>query len=164
MNTSVFRVVIVAALATLVAALTHAQAPVVENPDHEAMLRSPNPQLAKNKRLVYDFWREVVEGGHVELAEKYVTEGYIQHNPNFASGREVLVDMFAKSRKPQPIQPRVKTPIVALIAEGDLVMIGFVREHPDPKDAAKKYTTTGITFFRVENGKLAEHWDTALKN
>jgi predicted SnoaL-like aldol condensation-catalyzing enzyme len=155
-------------LAILVASaplFAHAQgAPVVANPDHEAMLRSKDPQLAKNKRLVYDFWREVVEAGHVELCEKYTTEGYIQHNPNFASGRQVLIDMFSKSRKPTPIQAKVQRPIVAIVAEADLVMMSFVNELPDPKDKAKKYTTTGITFFRVENGKISEHWDTGTKN
>lgn len=139
--------------------------PVTENPDHEAMLRSSDPQLARNKRLLYDFWRVVVEAGHLDQAEKYTTEDYIQHNPNFASGRKALVDMFAASNRPKvPVEPRVKTPIVALIAEGDIVMISFVREFPDPKDATKKYTTTGITFFRVRDGKLSEHWDTGTKS
>jgi hypothetical protein len=31
----------------------------------KSMLYSKDPQLAKNKKLVYDFWREVLEGGHL---------------------------------------------------------------------------------------------------
>jgi predicted SnoaL-like aldol condensation-catalyzing enzyme len=139
-------------------------APVTENPDHDSMLQSKDPQLAKNKRLLYDFWRVVVEAGHLEETEKYTTEGYIQHNPNFASGRKALIDMFAANKRPRlPIEARVKSPIVAMMAEGDLVMISFVRTLPDPKDATKKYTAAQITFFRVEDGKLAEHWDPATK-
>lgn len=143
----------------------HAQGtPVKANPDHEAMLQSKDPQLAKNKRLLYDFWRVVVEAGHLEETGKYTTEDYIQHNPNFASGRQALIDMFAANKRPKlPIEARVKSPIVSLIAEGDLVMISFMRELPEPKDPAKKYTTTHITYFRVENGKLAEHWDAGTK-
>jgi len=38
-----------------------------------------------------------------------------------------------------------------------------VRELPDPKDASKKYTTTGFDMFRIEDGKIAEHWDAAPK-
>ena len=145
--------------------LAAAQAPVVENKDHEAMLASKDPKLAANKRVVYDFWREIVEAQHLELMPKYTTEGYIQHNPNFQSGRKALTEMFANSgRKAKPIQPRVERPIVAIIAEGDLVTLAFVNELPDPKDKDKKYTTTGLTIFRVENGKIAEHWDTGLKN
>jgi len=137
---------------------------VTGNPDHAAMLQSKDPKLAANKRLVYDFWREVVEAGHLDLTAKYTTEGYIQHNPNYASGRQNLIDMFAKNgRKPIPIEARVKKPIVAITAEGDMVTIAFVREVPDPNDAARTYTTTNLTLFRVENGKLAEHWDPSLK-
>jgi predicted SnoaL-like aldol condensation-catalyzing enzyme len=152
------------ALATIAIA-AHAGDPVVENKDHEAMLASKDPKLAANKRVVYDFWREIVEAQHLELMEKYVTEGYIQHNPNFQSGRKALTEMFANSgRKPTPIQPRVQRPIAHIVAEGDIVVLAFVNEQPDPKDKTKKYTTSGITYFRVENGKVAEHWDTALKN
>ena len=47
-----------------------AQLPVTPAPDQGALLQSDDPQLAHNKRFVYDFWREVLEGRHVELAEK----------------------------------------------------------------------------------------------
>ena len=30
-------------------------------------------------------------------------------------------------------------------------------------DSTKKYTTTWFDMFRIENGKIAEHWDTAEK-
>ena len=41
---------------------------------------------AANKRLVYDFWREVLEAGHVSEVDKYVLESYVQHNPTFRTG------------------------------------------------------------------------------
>jgi len=41
------------------------------------------------------------------------------------------------------------------------VVLAFVREAPDPKDAARKYTTTWFDMFRVADGKIAEHWDAA---
>lgn len=50
------------------------------------MLVSPDPKLAANKRLVYDFWREVLEAGHVSEVDKYVVESYVQHNPTFRTG------------------------------------------------------------------------------
>jgi predicted SnoaL-like aldol condensation-catalyzing enzyme len=49
------------------------------------------------------------------------------------------------------------------VAEGDLVTLSFARELPDPADPAKKYTTTWFDMFRIENGKIAEHWDSAEK-
>ena len=57
----------------------------------------------------------------------------------------------------------IKTAVVTIIAEGDMVMISFARENPDPIDKSKKYSTTWFDMFRIENGKIAEHWDCAEK-
>jgi predicted SnoaL-like aldol condensation-catalyzing enzyme len=154
---------VVALLMFASAGTAFAQAPVLGNPDHEQMLASPDPALAANKRLVYDFWREVFEAGHLELAPKYMTESYIQHNPLVASGRDAFVGFFSKFAQQKPIAPRVAAPLVAILAEGDLVMMVFARELPDPKDATKKYTTTWFDMWRIEGGKMAEHWDAATK-
>jgi predicted SnoaL-like aldol condensation-catalyzing enzyme len=140
-----------------------AQVPVQANPDHEAMLASPDPKLAANKRLVYDFWREVFEAAHMDLAEKYMAPTYIQHNPNVPTGRVAFIEFFTKVKKPKPIEPRVAAPLVSIAADGNFVVLAFVREGVDPKDATKKYTTTWFDMFRIEDGKIAEHWDPAQK-
>jgi predicted SnoaL-like aldol condensation-catalyzing enzyme len=153
---------VVAALLVAAPALW-AQVPVLANPNQEQMLTGGDPKAVINKRLVYDFWREVFEGGHMELAEKYMAESYVQHNPNVPTGRAAFVEFFSKFAKPKPIEPKIKAPLVAVVAEGDLVVLAFAREGTDPKDATKKYTTTWFDMFRVENGKIAEHWDPATK-
>ena len=154
---------LVASFLFVMAAPTWAQAPVLGNPDHEQLLAASDPKLAANKRLVYDFWREVFEAGHVELAPKYMTETYIQHNPLVASGRDAFVGFLTKFVKPKPIQPNVTAPLVAILAEGDLVVFVFARELEDPADKTRKYTTTWFDMWRIENGKMAEHWDAATK-
>lgn len=153
----------VSAGALLFAMHAGAQVPVTANPDQAAMLASADPQLQANKRLVYDFWREVFEARHMELADKYLTDAYIQHNPNVPSGRAAFVDFFSKIGKPNPIEARITAPLVSIVAERDLVVLGFVREYDDPKEAGKKYTTTWFDMFRIVNGKIGEHWDSALK-
>lgn len=140
-----------------------AQVPVAPNPDHEAMLRHADPRLAANKRFVYNFWREVFEAAHMELASQYMAETYIQHNPRVPTGRQAFIDFFSKVRKPAPIEARVKAPLVAMMADGDLVTMVFVREYPEPSDSSKKYTTTWFDMFRIVDGKIAEHWDPAVK-
>jgi len=145
------------------AAALRAQMPVLANPNQEQMLAGGDAKAVANKRLIYDFWREVFEGGHMEFAEKYMAESYVQHNPNVATGRAAFVDFFSKVAKPKVIEPRVKAPLVAIVAEGDLVILAFAREGADPKDPSKKYTTTWFDMFRIENGKIAEHWDPATK-
>lgn len=152
------------ALVALSSAWAHAQVPVKGLKDHAPLLVSSIPQLAANKRLVYDFWREVFEGGHTELAGKYLAESYIQHNPNVPTGRAGFVAFFSKMAQPKAIQAQVKAPIVSIVAEGDLVVISFATEAPDPKDATKTYTSTWFDMFRIENGKIAEHWDAMPKS
>ena len=147
----------------LFAATSIAQLPVQPLSDQKTLLQSSDPKLAQNKKLLYDFWREVFEAGHLDLADKYMAETYIQHNPNVATGRKAFVDFFSKFKKPEPIADTIKAPVVAIIAEGDMVMISFARELVDPKDATKKYSTTWFDMFRIENGKIAEHWDAATK-
>ena len=144
--------------------LASAQVEVQAQADHAALLSSKDPRIAANKRLVYDFWREVFEAGHMELAEKYMLESYIQHNPTVPTGRAAFVDFFSKFVKPKAIADKVKAPLVAIVAEGDLVILSFVSLVPDPKDASKKYTTTWFDMFRIENGKIAEHWDPELRS
>lgn len=161
MNLSARTLALVVALA--LAAAARAQVPVTANPDHDRMLASPQPALAANKRLVYDFWREVFEAGQLQRADKYLAEGYIQHNPTVPTGRAGFVEFFGKFSQPKPVAPRVKAPLVAIVAEGDLVVLSFVSEHADPKDPAQKYTTTWFDMFRIENGKIAEHWDPAVR-
>ncbi len=150
-------------LALLAPIASYAQVAVTPNANHEQMLASSDEKAARNKKLVYDFWREVFEAGHMELAEKYMTESYIQHNPNVPTGRAAFIEFFQRFVKPKPIEPRVKAPLVAIVADGDYVVLSFVSEQPDPKDSTKKYTTTWFDMFRIENGKIAEHWDPALK-
>jgi predicted SnoaL-like aldol condensation-catalyzing enzyme len=128
-----------------------------------ALVKDKDPELAKNKKLVYDFWREVFEGGHMELAPKYMAESYIQHNPNVPTGRQAFVDFFSKFAVAKPAVDTIKAPVIAITADGSLVTLVFKQENPDPKDPAKKYTTTWFDMFRIENGKIAEHWDPALK-
>jgi predicted SnoaL-like aldol condensation-catalyzing enzyme len=152
-----------AASLLLLAAPLRAQVPVLANTNQAQMLASPDARLAANKRIVYDFWREVFEGRHMDLAEKYMAESYIQHNPNVATGRAAFVEFFSKLSGPKPIEAQVKAPLVAIVAEGDIVVLSFVREGPDPKDPTKKYTTTWFDMFRLEGGKIAEHWDGAQK-
>lgn len=147
----------------LCSGFTSAQEAVTAHTNHATLLASKDPQLAANKKLVYDFWREVFEGGHLDLAPKYLAESYIQHNPNVATGRKAFVDFFSTFKKPKPIAAQIESPLVSIVAEGDMVILTFVKEHTDPKDPTKKYTTSWFDQFRIENGKIAEHWDPAIR-
>jgi predicted SnoaL-like aldol condensation-catalyzing enzyme len=157
------KTVLISCASIAVATSVLAQVPVSPSRDHAALLASSDVKLAENKRLVYDFWREVFEAGHMELADKYMAESYVQHNPNVPTGRAAFIEFFTKFKKPKPIESKVSAPLVGITAEGNLVVMSFARELDDPKDPSKKYTTTWFDMFRIEGGKIAEHWDPAVK-
>ena len=129
--------------------------------DHEALLASESPQLAANKRLVYDMYRIVLQGGHWDRAHEFIAEGYIQHNPNAAQGLAGIVDYVRETRPVREIKDALDLPLITLLAEGDYVMTSFVRPEKDSEGAT--YYTTWFDLFRLENGKIAEHWDPMLK-
>lgn len=140
----------------------HAQEPVAPSPNAEALFTSSDPQLHANKQVAYGIIRDLLEAGHWDQADRYLSERYIQHNPNAQSGREPVVRYFVDVLKvrPKPIPARIATPIVAVMAEGDLVTVLYPRTVNGPTG---RYTTTWFDTWRIRDGKADEHWDPALK-
>jgi len=146
-------------------ARAEAQAPVTAAPDVGALFHSKDPKLDANKQVAYHIVKDLLEAGHWERANEYLTDRYIQHNPLAASGLAGVVHFFVDVRKvkPTPVPAKMKTKVVAVTAEGDLVTVAYVREYPDPKDPSKSYTTTWFDMWRFQDGKADEHWDPATK-
>jgi len=138
-----------------------AQEPVVAAANAESLFTSRDPKLSANKQVALHIMRDLLEANHWELADQYLTPEYIQHNPNVVSGRDGVVKYFTATRKPTPIPEKMKTKIVAVIADGDLVIVATPREYPDPRDPSKRYSTTWFDMWRIKDGKADEHWDEA---
>lgn len=149
------------ALAVLSAPL-FAALPVVPTKDQAALLKSHDPKLAANKKLVYDFYRIVLRGLRLDQADKYMREDYIQHNPNAETGLAGFKAYFVKLGGPKPVLDTLPD-LVAIQAEGDYVTLSLVREYDDPTHPGQKYTSTWFDMFRIQDGKIAEHWDNATK-
>jgi len=126
-----------------------------------AMLPHADAQVFANKRLAYDLWRHLPEAGREELAELYLDPIYIQHNPNAATGREGVKQYFSQ-RPDSSIDTWLEDPLVAIVAEGDLVLQVLQEERPHP-DTAETYYVAWFDLFRVQGNRLIEHWDTASK-
>jgi predicted SnoaL-like aldol condensation-catalyzing enzyme len=156
--------IVACAFALLAAsAVANAAEPVVAaSPEAQrAMLASSDPQLAANKKLVWDMWRTFLQGGDIDAADKYLAPEYHQHNPNAETGLEGVKAYFrAAGRKAEPPKDYIDR-LIAITAERDLVTLALVREGKDKDGNA--YTTTWFDMFRVANGKIVEHWDTATK-
>lgn len=138
-----------------------AQVPPAGNDDHDALLASDDAQLAANKRLVYDWWREVFEAGHLELNEQYIVPDFIEHNPNVPTGREGVEAFIAMRGEPREIHDRVEQELIAVMAEGDLVTLMFVIEYEHPNEPGQTYKSTWYDTFRIVDGMIVEHWDPA---
>lgn len=146
-------------LAVLSCAAVLAQEPVVGVPNAEALFHDKNPKLNTNKQTAYHIMKDLLECNHWNEADKWLTAEYHQHNPLAASGRDAVVKFFA-ARKPLAVCPeKMKTPIVAVIADGDLVMVATPRSFDDPRHPGQKYYTTWFDMWRMKNGKADEHWD-----
>ncbi len=103
--------------------------------DQRALLASSDPKLARNKKLVFDFWRIVYEGGHMERAAEFMAPEYIQHNPNVESGRDAFVNTIGKARPTARGGGGVALPIIDIIAERDIVMVMWARKVRDREHA-----------------------------
>jgi predicted SnoaL-like aldol condensation-catalyzing enzyme len=141
-----------------------AQVPPVAAPDQLKLLKSADAKLAANKKLVFDMYRSIVNAGRTELAEKFFTKGYIQHNPNVASGRDALVAYIKKTRPALPIPDLIGFPVISIMAEGDMVLVASVEYVDDPEKPGTKYTTTHFDLYRIENGLIAVDWDNLQKS
>jgi len=138
-----------------------AQEAVVGVADPDSLFKSSDPHLNVNKQAAYHIMKDLLEANHWDLAGQWLTADYHQHNPNVASGRDPVVKYFTSVRKPSPVPEHMKTKIVAVLADGDLVVVVTPRELPDPRDPAKKYTTSWFDMWRFKDGKADEHWDGA---
>ena len=148
-----------ALLCCLIGAQVMAQVPPTAVTDQLPLLRSADPKLAANKRLVFDMMRTVLNAGHAGEAARFVTPEYIQHNPNVVSGRQGLVDYIRRTRPERPVPLQISFPVISIMAEGDLVTVATVSHEEGPERPGQKYVTTHFDMFRIENGLIAEHWD-----
>jgi len=117
----------------------------------------------KEVRTAEDFWREVIQAHHVDLAKKYLTADFAEHNPNMESG---LVN-FQKAMGTQPPKAIAKTldpaPVVSF-ARGDYVVLVWQHQDKEPKDPSKMYYWNSFDVLKMQNGKIVEHWDSDYKN
>ena len=137
-----------------------AQERVVGAKDSDALFHSSDPQLHANKQVAYHIVRDILEAGNIEAIDKYLTERYLQHNPNIPSGRDEFKKLMAM-RQAKPIAEKIAAQVVAVVAEGDYVIVSTVQQLPHPGSPGKTYTTTHFDMWRMKDGKADEHWDQA---
>lgn len=101
-------------------------------------------QQTKNKAVVQQLHSEYFAKNNKVILPEIMHESYLQHNPHGSDGRAFfsgLVDRMGGS---------LENKVHRLIADGDLVYAHV--EWPGENWAS-------IDIYRMEDGKIAEHWD-----
>ena len=108
--------------------------------------------LEKNKQTVVTFFTRAFNDKQPEDAvAKYAGPQYIQHNPDTPDGAAGVAEYI---RKRIAQFPEASVEIKRVIAEGDFVVThDLLKLSPDDRGLA------GIDIFRLENGRIVEHWD-----
>lgn len=109
--------------------------------------------LEANKKNVVAFYEQAINQKDFEAASKYLGSRYIQHNPTAPDGAEGLKGFigFLRSKFPD-----AKSEIKRVFADGDYVIL-HVHAVREPGTRGRAI----VDIFRLENGKIVEHWDVA---
>lgn len=104
-------------------------------------------QADANKELVL----AVLKGAFIDrdpsVVDRYFSPNYIQHNPSIPDGPSAIQGLIPNLTPDFHYEPGM------VVAAGDLVMVHGRYTGWGPKPLV------AVDIFRVENGKVSEHWD-----
>jgi predicted SnoaL-like aldol condensation-catalyzing enzyme len=108
-------------------------------------------QMEENKKIIAAFYDAALNQKEFDAASKYLGNRYTQHNPTAADGPEGLKAFIAFLKDKFPNN---RSEIKRIFADGDYVIVHVhaVREPGTRGNAI-------IDIFKLENGKVVEHWD-----
>ena len=104
-----------------------------------------------NKKVAQEFYDTIINKKDFESAKKYIGNRYKQHNPLVADGPEGL-KVFIEFLKTN--FPEARSEIKRTLADGDYVVLHVHSVRP-PNMRGRAI----IEIFRLEDGKIDEHWD-----
>lgn len=112
---------------------------------------SRTAQEEANLKLVLDMFAQVLNPMDSGAVDRFIADDYIQHNQSVEPGKQPLKDFLdmIKGQTPEAVHD-VKRAFV----DGDHVTVHYhVRRFPGDLGWAV------IDIFRIEDGKVKEHWD-----
>lgn len=121
----------------------------------------PADPTAANKALVRRYIDEVLSAGRLEALDELVSSDFVDSTPGAlpdARGPEVVRRSQQRARE---IFPEIRYRIDDLIAEGDKVVARYTVNAATAAGGAapaKKVEVTGITIFRIGEGRIREAW------
>jgi len=115
-----------------------------------ASAADPTTQEA-NKKAVLEFYDAALNRKDFDAAAKFFGPHYIQHNPTAPDGIEGFKGFLGFLREKFPDS---RSEIKRALADGDYVILHV---HSVREKGARGRAIVDI--FRLENGKIVEHWD-----
>jgi predicted SnoaL-like aldol condensation-catalyzing enzyme len=113
-------------------------------------LKGPEATLS-NKALVTEMFQKMfVENKVADYADTYFAPDFIEHDPLSSNGTKALKAFFKDFYKKNP---NSITAVKRMVADGDRVYVHFHSQN-GPSDRG----VAGVDIFRVENGRIVEHW------
>lgn len=110
-------------------------------------------QMEANKKAVVEFYQKGINDKDFDAAAKYLGPRYIQHNPSAKDGIDGFKAFVAFLKDKFP---GYKSEIKRVFADGDYVIL-HVHNIREPGTRGRAI----MDIFRLENGKIVEHWDVA---
>jgi predicted SnoaL-like aldol condensation-catalyzing enzyme len=104
-----------------------------------------------NKQTVLEFYETGLNQRDFEAASKLIGPRYVQHNPQISDGIDGFLDFLGQLATEFP---HLRAEVKNVFAEGDFV-IGHVHGIRVPGQRG----TAIVDIFRLEDGKIVEHWD-----
>lgn len=123
--------------------------------------QTPPPPEPPGKALVRRYIADVLAGGRLDLLETYVTADYADRTPGADSDLAGPALVRRSQERLRALFPEVRYTVDQLLAEGDLVVARYVVQalHRPPGDAPpREVAVSGMTLFRVSDGKIRETW------
>jgi predicted SnoaL-like aldol condensation-catalyzing enzyme len=109
---------------------------------------------ATNKQIVTNAYQRIFGDLDASAVDDCMSKDFVQHNPTIADGPEGVKQLL--QRLASQGVPKQKIDFRHVVADGDVVML-----HSRYEMAGKEWRF--IDIYRVENGKLAEHWDAMMQ-
>jgi predicted SnoaL-like aldol condensation-catalyzing enzyme len=116
-----------------------------------AVLNNIQMENISSRSIVLAAYKHIIGQCNTVLIDTYISNTYIQHSPTVKDGKAGLTEMIEFLKKVPRTGGQI-SPIVRTIEDGDLVAV-----HLDVTFMGKRMAV--IDIFRVQDGKIAEHWD-----
>ena len=118
----------------------------------------------KNKEVVELLYTMVFRGHDFSRLDEIMRDDYIQHNEDVAGGKEGFRQFFEQTFKSIP---DFSYTMKKIVADGDIVMMyssttgTHTGEWIGNPATGNKLNFDVVDIFRIQDGKIAEHWDVA---